>query len=90
MAKPTAATAPAVPRSIPRPVVSTRTLEVKRHGNDDYTVTELLLSTTDGRTWSTTGTKVLKPHCQQTVAREYVTAWYRDLAGPNFTGDTGL
>lgn len=76
------------PPKAPR-VLTTRVLDVFRHGNDDYSTTELTLSG-DGVTWRTTGAKVLKEHASRLVTTSYVEQWYREFAGIDFLGSSGL
>jgi hypothetical protein len=80
--------ASAAPSKAPR-VLTTRVLDVFRHGNDDYSTTELTLSG-DGITWRTTSAKVLKEHASRNVTSAIVEEWHRELVGLDFMGSTGL
>lgn len=72
-----------------REALNVKKLHVVRHGNDDYSALELMISG-DGIDWKTTGSKTLVAHVSRNVVSAEVERWHRDFAGKDFYGDTGL
>lgn len=78
---------PVAPPSPPSRTVTLRHLDVERHGNDDYTVTELTLEGPLTGPLRVVSTRRLgNEHLSANVARDWVRDWYREFAGTNLTG----
>lgn len=67
-------------------LLTVKHLDVVRHGNDEYTVTELTLSGTPKGPFAVTASKVLKANCTAHVAQAWCRSWYLETGGPNLTG----
>lgn len=71
----------------PRRTITTRLLDVERHGNNDYTVREVSLCGPLDGPMTVVGVKTLCAHKSRNVADvDYVRPWHRANLGPNLDG----
>lgn len=82
-----AITAPVPAPKPPERVLSVRHLDVHRHGNDDYSVTEVVLEGPLAGPMRVVSTKRIgNERMTANVTRDWVRDWYTRFVGDNFTG----
>ncbi len=87
MAKTTSETVTPQAKAPPVRLVSTKILDVERHGNNDYTVREISMRGPLAGPMVVTGVKTLCAHKSRNVADvDYVRPWHRAYLGANLDG----